>query len=433
MRVDSVSRCITLSLHRSSTEGNRPLRILISGAGIAGPAAAFWLGRAGHDVTVVEKDAVPRTGGQAVDVRGTAREVVRRMGLEAAIDAIRIDEHGFAYVDARGRARARMRADEFGGEGIVAEVELFRGDLSRVLWEAAAPFVAERFGDSIARLEQTPEAVRVGFEGGGEATYDLVIGADGTRSRTRTLAFGDGAAHHPLGAVMAYFSTPIEPPMPHWFAMYSAPGRRMLALRPTASGGSMALLSFATGRRAAPLPRGRAAQEALLTEVFRGAGWLAPEILAAMPTASDFAVDELAQVRLDTWSAGRVVLLGDAAWSPSPLTGMGTSVGLVGAYVLAGALEEVADVPAALGLFESRMRPYVARSQELPPGGIHGYLPANRLAMASRNASMRSMSRWPMKRIFERVFAHTDEIALPAHPSAVDALGRRPVDAGGGS
>lgn len=398
------------------------MRILISGAGIAGPAAGFWLGRAGHDVTVVEKDAVPRTGGQAVDIRGAARDVLGRMGLTEEVRAARIDEIGFAYVNRHGRVGARMRADDFGGEGIVADLEVFRGDLSGVLRNAASPYVTERFADSITRIEQTPSGVEVAFESSAAETFDLVIGADGTRSATRSLAFGFPATVgvHPLGAVMAYFSTPIASPMPRWFLMYSAPGRRMLALRPSATGGSMAMLSYAVDRgsvgaaRGSALPRDRAAREVLFRAVFEDAGWLAPEILTAMSGAPDVIADDLAQVRLDAWSGGRVVLLGDAAWSPSPLTGMGTSAGLVGAYVLADSLAAVDSVAHGLAAYESRMRPYIARTQAMPPGGVRGYLPATRLAIAARNASMRGMRRWPMAPVMKRAFAHTDEIALPA-------------------
>src|SRR3954469_21658020 len=166
--------------------GAGKMRGLISGGGIAGPALAFWLTRAGAQVTIVERAAAPRPGGHAVDVRGAARDVVERMGIRDAIKAHQVDERGWAMVDARGRRLAGMSADLFGGEGIVAEVEIARGDLARVLYDATAADVDWRFGDQVTDL--TPEG-EVFFASGRRERYDVVVGADGVRSGVRRLAF----------------------------------------------------------------------------------------------------------------------------------------------------------------------------------------------------------------------------------------------------
>src|SRR5499433_2102903 len=126
--------------------------VLISGAGIGGPALAFWLRRHGFAPTVVEVAAAPRPGGHAVDLRGAGREVVARMGLLDAVRAERVDERGFAYVDSRGRPTARMPADLFGGEGMVAEIEIMRGNLARILYDATREETEYLFSDTIAEL-----------------------------------------------------------------------------------------------------------------------------------------------------------------------------------------------------------------------------------------------------------------------------------------
>src|SRR5215472_13834550 len=154
-----------------------PYSVLISGAGIAGPALAYWLTRAGIEVTIVERAATPRPGGQAVDIRGAARDVVERMGLLGAIKAAGLDEHGFAFVDERGARQAAMPVDFMGGEGIVAEIEILRGELSRILYERTRADAEYRFGDSIESLAQDDAGVNVTFRNSSPGRYDLVIGA----------------------------------------------------------------------------------------------------------------------------------------------------------------------------------------------------------------------------------------------------------------
>src|SRR5690242_638684 len=180
------------------------MQVLISGAGIAGPALAYWLRRYGHEVTVVEVAPAPRPGGQAVDIRGVARDVVERMGLMPAIRARSIDERGFAYVDRHGRIKSRMPADLFGGEGIVAEIEIMRGDLSAVLLEATRDDVDYRFGERIVAIDGTQVRLTRSTE-----TFDIIVGADGVHSGVRALAFGPEQDFvHDLGASTAYFTVP---------------------------------------------------------------------------------------------------------------------------------------------------------------------------------------------------------------------------------
>ncbi|GAA0453312.1 monooxygenase [Paractinoplanes deccanensis] len=384
------------------------MRVLISGAGIAGPALAFWLHRAGADVTVIEKAPALRPGGQAVDVRGVARGVVERMGLMPEVVAGRVDERGVALVDARGRRLAEMPAHLFGGEGIVAEIEISRGDLSRILVEATATMADYRFGDRITEL--TPDG-RATFHSGGTERYDVVVGADGVHSGVRALAFGPESQFvRPLGGYGALFTVPDPGGLDHWFLMYNAPGGRVASIRPSRDGLAKASLNFLSTTRYGRLSR--AEQQRLITDNLRGAGWRTDELLAAMPHAEDFFFDSVDQVRVDKWSRGRVVLLGDAGYCGSPLAGLGTSMSLVGAYVLAGELATHADPGAAFTAYQSEMSSYVADGMTLPPGGIHGFAPKSRLAIRARAASMRSMSRWPIRRILAKQFSKADAITL---------------------
>jgi 2-polyprenyl-6-methoxyphenol hydroxylase-like FAD-dependent oxidoreductase len=389
--------------------------VLISGGGIAGPALAFWLTRRGFAVTIVERAPAPRPGGQAVDLRGAGRTVAERMGLLDAIRAVSLDQRGIAWVRDDGRIVARMPVDAFGGEGIVSEIEVLRGDLSSVLHEATRGETEYLFDDTVTALEQDEHGVRVTFLRSAPRRFDLVVGADGSHSVVRGLTFAPEAdCAQPIGCYVSWFTTPADLDLDGWFLMYNAPGGLVASVRPgRLPGEHKAGLSF----RSAPLPLDRAdvpAQKALVAERFAGVGWEVPRLVAAMDAAPDFVLDSMAQVRLPAWSRGRVVLLGDAAWCPTPLTGLGTSLALVGAYVLAGELEAAdGDLGEAFRRFEQVLRPYVASSQQLPPGGVGSYAPMSRARIRLGTASMRWMTRWPLRPLIASQFAKAGRIDLP--------------------
>jgi 2-polyprenyl-6-methoxyphenol hydroxylase-like FAD-dependent oxidoreductase len=268
-------------------------------------------------------------------------------------------------------------------------------------------------GDTVTGLRQDDDGVDVTFEKAPPRRFGLVIGADGLYSPIRRLAFGD-AGLHPLGCAMAWFSAPPVADLDGWYLMHNAVGGRVASLRPGRTPeATKAGLGLRVDPRAA-LPRDPDGQRALLTRAFAGVGWKAPMLVAAMGAAPDFAFTAVAQVRLPRWSRGRVALRGDAAACPTPLTGLGTSVALVQAYVLAGELTRArGDHRVAFDRYEEIARPYVKTAQELPPGGVNGYAPRSALAIRLRTASMRAMTRWPMRPILERQFAKAGDIALP--------------------
>jgi len=381
--------------------------VLISGASIAGPAVAHWLHRYGIRATIVERAPRIRPGGQAVDLRGVARIVVEHMGLMPTVRATRLDERGFAHVDAAGRHVARMPADMFGGEGIVAEIEILKGDLTRILYDATKDDVEYLFGDRIVELSQDTSGVDVRFASGAARRFDHVIGADGIHSGVRTLAFGPPSrfVRH-LGAYNAFYTVRDPGDLDHWFEMYNAPDRKAVGIRPEPGGKAKVLLSFGSG----PLDYDRAdvaAQKRLVAGHFQGVPWRTPGLLEQMWDADDFYFDAIGQVHMDRWTHGRVALVGDAAYCASPIAGLGTSLAMVGAYVLAGELAS-----GTLSGYDSQMRPYVKQCQELPPGGVRGMLPKRTWGIWARNSSMRLMGVWPLRSMLEKQFAKADAIEL---------------------
>lgn len=345
-------------------------RVLVAGASIAGPALAHWLHRRGAAVTVIERAPALRPGGQAVDARGVAREVIRRMGLDAAVRAARTRTAGGHTVDVDGTVLETYRADDDGGDGLIAEIEILRGDLSRVLHEDTRDDVEYVFGDRILHLHQDADGVDVAFAGGDRQRFELVIGADGLHSALRGMVFGphERFVRH-LGLVLCFYGVPNEFGLDRWMLEYQQAGRSA-GLRPLQDAArAMATFSFASTDFAVD-HRDVAAQKRLLRERMAGFGWLSSRILDHLDDTDDFYLDQVAQVVMDRWSSGRVGLLGDAAFSSSPMSGQGTGLALVGAHLLAGELAGAGwDPVAGFAAYEERMRPFVEANQEI--GRLH--------------------------------------------------------------
>jgi 2-polyprenyl-6-methoxyphenol hydroxylase-like FAD-dependent oxidoreductase len=395
---------------------------LISGAGVAGPALAFWLHRSDYRVIVVETAPGIRPGGQTVDLRGAGRDAVERMGLLEAMAGRSLDQRGIAWVRADGSRRAQMPVEAFDGNGVVSKLEILRGDLVEVLYEATRDRVEYRFDTRILELDGNEQGVDATLTDGTTVRADLVVGADGPHSAVRRLVFGPEEQFvKPLGGYHAWFTAPDFEGLDGWFLTYQAPGGLNASMRPSHDPSmSKAGLAF----RSEPLTYDRGdvdEQLRLLNGRFAGAGWHCDELLDAARRADDFHFDAFLQIHMDTWSYGRVTLVGDAGYCASPLSGMGTSLALVGAYVLAGELGWAAgDLSAnrardALSRYARVMRPYVDRCQDLP-AGIDGYAPMSKSDIVMTAAAMKWMQRWPFRSYAAKKFFTTaDSIDLPKY------------------
>lgn len=352
--------------------------VLVSGAGIAGVTLAHWLRRHGFVPTVVERAPEPRAGGYKIDIRGAALQVVARMGLLDDIRAHKTDMRTGSVVNAGGRRVASMDGDTFGGREH-GDAEILRGDLLRLVLDAT-PDVEYLWGEEIAAIEQTADAVAVTFASGGTRTFDLVVGADGLHSVTRRQVFGDGHVRD-LGHRVSIFSVPGHLGLDREEMTYVSPGRTVLVYSTARDTGAKAMFLFADD---APLP---ADGRAYLAEKYRAEGWVVPDLLAEMAGAQDFYLDSLSQVHLDRWSDGRVALVGDAAYCASVASGQGTSLALVGAYVLAGELAAAGgDHVAGFANYEAALRDFVAANQNLGPANV------KRMVLSSRAGVWLSMT-----------------------------------------
>ncbi|MEU4651371.1 FAD-dependent monooxygenase [Nocardia fluminea] len=398
------------------------LHVLVSGGGIAGNAVALQLLRNGIRTTVVERAAVPRPGGQAVDLRGPSKEAAEHMGLMAGIAEYQLDERGMSYIDGNGKIYARMAMEDFDGQGAVAEIEITRGDLNQVLLDALATadngHLDYRYGEWIDQVVQDDTGVDVTFASGTAERFDLVIGADGVHSATRRLVFGPEEQFSTnLGGYGAFFTMPKPADVePGWFSMRLVPGA-MLGIRPDADPSTAkAIITIRTETDPA-LRRDVDAQRALIRKAIGDAGWHAPAVLAAMDSTPDFYFDEIARVDVPELSVGRVTLIGDAGYCGSPLSGMGTAMAIVGAYILAAEIAATpADLVGAQQRYQDKISPFLDKAKEIPGGGLAMMIPTSPLLTRLAKTNVRLMMSRPMRPLTKRIFfGHTEEFALPSY------------------
>ncbi|MEJ3748641.1 FAD-dependent monooxygenase [Actinomycetes bacterium KLBMP 9797] len=338
-------------------------RILISGASIAGLTVAHWLARYGFHPTVIERTPRLRTGGNGVDIRDHAVDVVERMGLMPSVRALATDVRGIKFVDAADRTIARV--DTTAG----SEIEIMRGDLVVLLHGATDAGVEYLFDDSIRGLEQDDDGVTVSFQHAASRRFDLVIGADGLHSTVRRLAFGSQARYVRFkDHYFAFADADATMGEDRWVTMYNEPGRMAGVYRSGNHAQAKAYFIF----RSAPLDydhRDVEQHKRLLRDVFGGiTTWRTRELLDAALADPEFYFDALCQVQMPSWSTGRVALAGDAAWCASPASGAGAELALVGAYRLAGELAAAgADHRTAFANYHQSHRELVANKQQIGP------------------------------------------------------------------
>ncbi|KAK8062862.1 FAD/NAD(P)-binding domain-containing protein [Apiospora hydei] len=365
-----------------------PLDILIVGAGVCGPALATLLLRAAaadpsaaYRITVVERCDALRTGGQQIDLRAQGIPVMRKLGLLDAVRDVCVHERGVAFVDKRGSAQFQVGVNDSGkgGQGLTT-----CGRRRRRRGEGGGGVTYE-FGvsvESITQKENGDGGVDVKLSNGRHQHFDLVVGADGQGSRTRRQAWGDAAgraAFHTLHSYGAYFTIPRDDAHDSDVAVvHHLSGRRMIAFRSNNRPDTQCYLFCNDGAQAATLrdatgatgKKSVAEQKRIWRAFFEDSdAWCRERVFAGLEGTDDFYAHEAGQVKMESWSKGRVVLLGDAGYCPSPISGCGTTASLVGAYVLAGELaRHQDDVQAALAGYDRILRPFVDEVQALMPG-----------------------------------------------------------------
>ncbi len=373
-------------------------------------------------MTVVERAAAVRGGGYAIDVRGTAREAVDRMGLLPALRKAHVDSQRITFVDAAGEPVGSLQPEQLTGGEAGVDLEVRRGDLADALYTPLRDRVEFLFGDSIATLDDVGDSVHVVFDSGLRRTFDLVVGADGLHSNTRRLVFGpEEPFHRYLGHVFAGFTLPNEFGLAHEAVIWNEPGRSAVLYAHEPADRLHGFLTFTRDTPPFEAFRDPRAQRDLVAARFPERVWHLPRLVEGMREADDLFFDVVSQIHMPAWSHGRVVLAGDAAHATSFISGQGSSVALVGAYVLAGELATHADHADAFAAYERLIRPFAERNQALATGGGSVVTPTTRREIEARNALLRD----PEAAVRTMVTASAQEgraahsaLVLPDYPQA---------------
>ncbi|CAI9120380.1 FAD-dependent monooxygenase [Brytella acorum] len=335
-------------------------KILICGAGIAGPVCAYWLHQYGYDVVIAEKARTLRDGGQNIDVKGAGQQVIKMMGLAERIEAKNTREQGQKYVDATGKLVAVFPKGAFAT--LTSDFEILRGDFAHVLFEATAEICDYRFETFVTHLDQRDDGIAATFNDGSVEEFELVICAEGIGSSTREMILPEQTSFRYLGAYMSFFKIRKRPEDGLWAHTVNGIDGTFITLRPGNDMETTVLITFP--RKKPDLAwDDRASMKKLLLDALKGRGTIADRISAELDTVRDFYCGPMSQVRASRWSKGRFVMVGDAACCPTPFTGEGTALALVGAYVLAGEIKRCADPADAFEAYVKRVRPYAEASQ----------------------------------------------------------------------
>jgi 2-polyprenyl-6-methoxyphenol hydroxylase-like FAD-dependent oxidoreductase len=364
-------------------------RALVSGASIAGPVLGYWLTRNGWSVTLVERSGHVRGGGYPIDLRGTAVEVAKRMGIYDDVRRHQVGRRSTQILNRRGRRIATLDFSTLINNEATGDVELPRGDLATILYELTRDSVDYIFNESVATITPHDDRVDVTFVSGRSDSFDIVVGADGIHSTTRRLIFGpeqDYIKH--LGPIVAIWDMDDADMQPSTGTAFNLPGRAAMYMREN-TGPARGFFAFVVDDPAAVDFNDTKSAVRLAREAF--SGHLIPHVqqmLGRLETADDVFFDTVSQIRMDTWHKGRVVLVGDSAFAPSFLSGQGTSIALIGAYVLATELVASADPEAAFAAYEGKLREFILRNQAIALRKNTNALPRESRALRSRNVKL---------------------------------------------
>ena len=372
--------------------------VLISGASVAGPVLAYWLHRFGFQPTVVERTAELRFGGggHAVDLFGPAVQIIEWMGALKQVREDRTRTEIISYL--REGHRPVDAPAELMSEGVSERhIEIMRGDLTKIIYDTGREDIEYLFGNSITTLRETGQAIEVTFQHGPPRTFDLVVGADGLHSITRTLTFGDENRFlHFLGGYFASFTAPNYLGLQERMLGFADVGRTAAIYPVHETDQARVLLLWRTRTPHDYDRHDLAAQRRLIHYLYGDMGWEMPRLLTELDKADDLYLDSISTIVMDTWTRGRVTLVGDAGYSPGAAVGGGTSLAVVGAYVLASELAAAGgDHIRGLVAYERALRPAVRHSQTIGPTVLRTLIPSSRLQVWATAQAVKALPRLP--------------------------------------
>jgi 2-polyprenyl-6-methoxyphenol hydroxylase-like FAD-dependent oxidoreductase len=383
--------------------------ILISGAGIAGTTLAFWLKEFGFNPTLIESSPGLREGGYAIDFMGAGYDVAEKMNIIPTLKEADINFSKLVIVDSNNKEKGSMNYQKIKSFLNGRAFTLLRSDLAKVIYQAIPKDVEMIFGDTITGIHQNGKGVSVTLQNGTTRNFDLVVGADGLHSNVRNLVFGNEQQFEKyLGYYTSSFTIDDFSLGNNAFSMYNVPDKQV-AVYSKKGNTTVTFFIFNTPEKLQYQHHDVAKQKDILKAEFGNSGWKCPELLSQIDSTPDFYFDSVSQIRMDSWHKGRITLVGDAGYCPSLLSGKGSTLAMVGAYILAGELKLAnGDHKRAFEQYEIIFKPFMEKKQNAARSFAKSFVPGSYFGIWMRNKAFKLMSTSLFSNLFLNQFKDSE-------------------------
>jgi len=383
--------------------------ILISGAGIAGTTLAWWLKKFGFNPTLIEIAPALREGGYAIDFMGAGYDVAEKMGIIPALKQVDINFSKLVFVDSNNKEKGSMNYQKIKDFLNGRAFTLLRSDLAKMIYQSLDKDVEIIFGDTITNIAQNENEVSVTFQSGTTRNFDLLVGADGLHSKVRSLVFGNETQFEKyFGYYTSSYTIDDFSLGNHTFSMYNVPYKQV-AVYSNSGNKTTTFFIFTSPEKLSYPYHDIGKQKQILKTEFENSGWMCPQLLSGIDSTTDFYFDSISQIKMDSWYKGRITLVGDAGYCPSLLSGKGSTLAMVGAYILAGELKQAnGDYKAAFKQYEVIFKPFMDKKQKAAQFFAKSFVPKSNFGIWLRNVTFKLMSSSLFSKLFLNQFKDSE-------------------------
>ena len=383
--------------------------ILISGAGIAGTTLAWWLKKFGFNPTLIEIAPALREGGYAIDFMGAGYDVAEKMGIIPALKEVDINFSKLVFVDSNNKEKGSMNYQKIKDFLNGRAFTLLRSDLAKMIYQSLDKDVEIIFGDTITNIAQNENEVSVTFQSGTTRNFDLLVGADGLHSKVRSLVFGNETQFEKyFGYYTSSYTIDDFSLGNHTFSMYNVPYKQV-AVYSNSGTKTTTFFIFTSPEKLSYPYHDIGKQKQILKTEFENSGWMCPQLLSGIDSTTDFYFDSISQIKMDSWYKGRITLVGDAGYCPSLLSGKGSTLAMVGAYILAGELKQAnGDYKAAFKQYEVIFKPFMDKKQKAAQFFAKSFVPKSNFGIWLRNVTFKLMSSSLFSKLFLNQFKDSE-------------------------